>query len=106
MAIVDITEYDALALDKSGNIIQTGAEAATVPNQQVAITAGTVQSAAFSDATRFVRVHADAPARIAFGANPVASPTSMRIAAGATEYFGVKKDSTGVTMKVAVITTT
>lgn len=106
MAIVDITEYDALALDKSGNAVQTGIEAAAVPNQQVAITAGTLQSAAFAESTRFVRVHADAPARIAFGANPTAAPTSMRIAAGATEYFGVKKDSTGVTMKIAVITTT
>lgn len=106
MAIVDITEYESLALDSRGNPIQTGMEPAQVASQQVAITAGSVQSAALQESTRFVRVHADAPARYAFGANPTAAPTTPRIAAGATEYFGVKKDSTGVTMKIAIITTT
>ena len=100
MALCDITEYDKLARDASGAIIQTGGEPAAV-QQQVAVAGASAQSAAFSLATRFVRVHSDVPTRILFGANPTAVATSMRIAAGATEYFGVIPGQ-----KIAVILTT
>ena len=61
MAVVDISEYRTMARDGQNAVIQTGIEPSIV-NQQVAITADSVQSAAFFDtATRFIRVHADAP---------------------------------------------
>jgi hypothetical protein len=99
MAIVDITEYQRLAVDQQGEFIQTGIEPGI--RQQVAIGGSSAQSSAFDQSTMLVRVHADAPARIEFGVNPTAAATSMRIAAGASEYFGVRPGH-----KVAVITTT
>jgi len=101
MAIVDISEYARLAYDASNNVVQTGAEPARA-YQQVAIAAGSTQSAAFDTATRFVRVHTDAIVRILFGVNPTAAAgTSMRMAAGATEFFGVTPGQ-----KLATITST
>lgn len=101
MAIVDIACYDALAKDNLGGVVaQTGGEPPLV-DLQVSITAGSLQSTAFPDNTRFVRVHTDAPCRIAFGTNPTASATTKRVAAGATEFYGVRPG-----FKIAVITTT
>jgi hypothetical protein len=101
MAIVDISEYTRLGRDSQNNVIQTGPEPARV-YQQVAIAAGSTQSAAFDSATRFVRVHTDAVVRLIFGANPTAAAgTSFRMAAGATEFFEVIPGQ-----KLATITTT
>lgn len=99
MPIVDITEFARIARAPQGDVIPTGEFPAVT--QQVAIGAGSVQSAVFADGTSFVRVHTDAVARIDIGANPTASATSPRMAAGATEYFGVKPGH-----RIAVITTT
>ena len=88
MAIVDICEYEKLTQDALGSWVPTGREPAT-KFQQVVIGGGSLQSAVFGDTTRFVRVHVDAVARIQFGSNPTAAPTTMRMAAGATEFFGV-----------------
>lgn len=100
MATVDIACYDTLARDNRNDVVATGMEPA-LADLQVAITAGSVQSAAFPDNTRLVRVHADAVCRVAFGDNPTAAATTKRMAAGATEYFGVRPGH-----KIAVITST
>lgn len=100
MAILDITEYDSLAYDSAGKLVMTGMEPCHL-NQQVDITAGSLQSAAFGDTTRFVRIHADVPCRLAIGTNPTASAASMRVGAGGTEYLGVRPG-----LKLAVIATT
>lgn len=84
-----VTEYSELAADAKGQRIVAGQEP-SVTVQEVAIGAGSVASAAFGDATRFVRVHTDANCRIAFAAAPVAVAAGTRMAAGSTEYFGVK----------------
>lgn len=97
---VDVTEYKSLADARNGEKMMAAQEP-SITNQQVAIGGGSAQSNAFSSATEFVRVHTDEPVRIAFGANPTAAATSMRMSAGATEYFGVKAGH-----KVAVISTT
>lgn len=57
--------------------------------QDVAITAASVQSAAFSttNRSRIIRVNADADCRIVIGVNPTAVATSSRLIAGTTEYF-------------------
>jgi hypothetical protein len=95
MAVVFIAEF----ADIRGN-------AAYMPplvEQTVAITAGSVQSAAFGATTRFIRVHTDGVASIAIGANPTATITTGRIAANSTEYFAVRQ---GASDKIAVILNT
>jgi hypothetical protein len=100
MPTLDVTEYSTLATDGPGMRVMTGQEPALL-NQQLAIGQSSLQSAAFADTTRFVRVHADVACRIAVGANPTASSGSMRIGPGGTEYLGVMPG-----LKIAVIATT
>lgn len=100
MPIVDITSYDKLPHDQQNRLVSAGLEP-SLGNQQVAITAGSVQSAALGDITRFVRIHTDGAIRIAFGSNPTASATSQRMAANSTEFFGVQPGT-----KIAIIQTT
>lgn len=99
MAVLDVTEYVNLARDGVGNVMPVGGEPA--PTQQVNITAGSLQSAAFGANSRLARVHADVACRVEFGTNPTATAASKRMAAGQTEYFGVRPGD-----KVAVISTT
>ena len=100
MAKLDITEYTSLATDRSGRVIMAGAEPA-ITTQQLTVGAEADQSDAFSDATSFVRLHADTACRIAISDDPTADATSMRIAANGTEYLGVRPG-----MKLSVIATT
>lgn len=97
MPILDITEYKELAVAGRGHLVMAGQEPSLL-NQQVSIGGASVQSAALSDVTRFVRIHADAACRVAIGSNPTASSASMRIGAGGTEYLGVLPG-----LKIAVI---
>lgn len=98
MAILCISEYTDLARDQNTNLVLCGTEPSRA-YQQVSIGAGSVQSTAFGNTTRFVRLHCDVAARVTFGDNPTAAAgTSMRMAAGQTEYFGVRPGQ-----KVAVI---
>ena len=95
--MLDIVEYKDLARDASGGSIATGAE----PNlrvQQLPVVSQSSQSSAFVDGTTFVRVHSSEACRVAFGANPTADATSMRLAPNSTEFFGVRSGH-----KVAVI---
>lgn len=57
--------------------------------EQVVTFTTTTQSAAANHSTRFVRVIADADCHIAAGANPTATTSTMKLIAGAPEYFGV-----------------
>lgn len=91
---LDITEYDSLAIDSRGNPIPVGQEPALAV-QQLAVGAGSVASASFNDRTTFVRLHTDVACRVEFRAtgpnvDPTAAATSMRLPAGATEFFGVR----------------
>jgi hypothetical protein len=85
---IDITEYTDLAAARSGHKVIAGQEP-SILNQQVAVAGVSAQSAAFQDATRFIRVHSDVACRVAFGSSPSAAATSQRIPANGTEYFGV-----------------
>lgn len=98
MAVVYITEYTRTPLD-IGQSIPAGQEPGV--NQTVAITAGSVQSAAFGADTKFVRIHTDAICSIKFGTAPTAAATDARLPANGTEFFGVRPGD-----KVAVITNT
>lgn len=99
MAILDIREYATLAKDQDGRPLAAGQEPA-LAGQQVTFTTAT-QSAAFGSTTRFVRLHSDSNCRILFGDNPTAAGTSPRLAAGASEYFGVVPGQ-----KVSAVTST
>lgn len=99
MAVLFISEYDNVARDNVG-MVQAGQEP-SITTQTVAIGAGSTQSNAFNANTKFVRIHTDAICSVAFGANPTASATTARLAAGQTEFFGVRPGH-----KVAVITNT
>jgi hypothetical protein len=59
-------------------------------SQKIAITASSVQSAAFNASTTIIRVHCDAVCSVQIGGtNPTATTSSARLAAGQTEYFMV-----------------
>ncbi len=100
MATVEITEYSNQVIDEHGWRLARPKEPA-ITVQQVTISGSSVQSAAFNANTKFVRVHCDEPCRVAFGTNPTAAATSMRLGASKSEIFGA-----GAGQKVAVITTT
>ena len=93
MAVLFITEFSSL--DPSGS----AAVAPPVTDQTVAIGGASAQSSAFATNTRVIRVHTDAICSILIGANPTATATKGRLAAGQTEYFVVKPGD-----KIAVIT--
>ena len=101
MAVVYITEFSG-----TGTASQDLVPAAKLPaiaSQTVAIGAGSVQSVALQPGTTLVRINADAPCSIAFGAAPTATAASMRMSGGSTEYFVVDPSSA---LKIAVITNT
>lgn len=74
-----------------------------IAEQTVAIAAGSAQSNAFNGQTKYVRLHTDSICSVAFGANPTATATNARLAAGTTEYFAIPQNQS---FKVAVITNT
>lgn len=103
MAVLDITCYDRLASDESGKAISSGMEP-SIANLQVAITGSSLASTPLPAGTKFIRVHADVPCRIATSrtaADPVATEASMRMAGGQTEYWGARPG-----MQIAVKSTT
>lgn len=67
--------------------------------QTLAIGASSVQSNAFSADTNIIQLSTDSVCSVAFGPNPTASATNMRLAANETRYFVVSP-----LQKVAVIT--
>lgn len=93
MAVLYISEY--ATMDLMAGII---APEPALVEQTKAIGGSTAQSSAFGVTTRVVRIHTDAACHILFGANPTATTSSKRMAAGATEYFAVTPGH-----KVAVI---
>jgi hypothetical protein len=107
MATLYIAEFSGIAPVRGPSSWpgpNTGAPIAGTPpitEQTVTIGSSSTQSAAVNAKTMMVRVHTDAICSIAFGNNPTAVATNMRLAANQTEYFGVTAP-----MKIAVITNT
>ena len=97
MAKLYISEYPMIA----SYAAQAAQEPSIVEQTPVAIGGASVQSAAFAETTRMVRLHTDAICSVAFGADPTATADSKRMSAGTTEYFVVAAGD-----KVAVITNT
>lgn len=100
MATLYITEFNAIAGGMGGSSPQIAAQL-PIAEQTVAVGGGSLQSSAFNARTRFVRLSTDSICSVAFGTNPTATATKMRLAADNIEYFGVPE---GQSYKVAVIT--
>lgn len=101
MAVLYITEYANVGKSNGPMPVPLTPEMAV---QTVAIGGSSTQSAAFNNATQFVRLHADAICSVKLGTNPTATATTSRMAAGQTEYFWLDRANSGY--KVAVITNT
>lgn len=101
-----ISEYARGTLD--GRTFIPSAEEPALATQVVDYTAGVAASATLNVKTRFVRVHVDSIASYKFGTAPVAATTDARMAANATEYFGVPNSplETGSGLKISFITNT
>lgn len=86
MALLYVTEFGAFAVD-AGGLVQIAKTNVVTDQTPVAIGGASLQSAPFSVGSRYVRVHTDVICSIAFGANPTATTSNMRMAANQTEYF-------------------
>lgn len=97
MATLYVTEHSGAA----PGIVQV-AEMPKLATNNVAITAGSVQSNAFTPNTSLIRVHCDAICSVEIGGtSPTATSASQRMPADAVEYFFVRPGD-----KLAVITNT
>jgi len=90
-----------MARDVKGIDADAADDSSILAEQVVAITAGSVQSAAYNADTKFVRICADAPCSIKYGSSPTATASTRRLPANWPEYFGVQGGN-----KHAVITNT
>jgi hypothetical protein len=90
MATLYVTEYEDMARDAYGNVIQAGKEPA-IASQTITVTSTSAKvTNAFSGKTRFVRLNADAAMCVKFGSSSVtAAQTDARMSADQTEFFGV-----------------
>lgn len=101
-----ISEYARGTLDPR-TFLPSGEEPA-VATQVVDYSGGAAASATFNVKTRFIRVHVDSIASFKVAAAPVAAVTDARMAANATEYFGLPNSTgeTGSGLKIGFITNT
>jgi len=102
MATLYVAEFEEMPHTSGSKV--PAALAPPLAEQTVAIAAGSAATTnPFNARTRFVRLHTDAICSVNFAIAPTATAAMMRLAAGATEYFGVPK---GASYKVAVIVNT
>lgn len=83
-----ITEFSDMQ-QLTGHLIGA-ANQPDIATQVVDYTSAHAESAAFNVKTKFIRIHVDSIASIKFGTAPVATTSHPRMAAGATEYYGVR----------------
>jgi hypothetical protein len=103
MAVLYITEYADVARPQAPAGIPSWPQEPPLAEQTVAIGAGSVASAAFNAATRFVRLQSDVVCSVEFGTAPTATATTGRLPANVIDVRGVPM---GAGFKVAVITNT
>lgn len=87
MAILHVTEFAGQARNEA-NSEYPAARTPPLADQKVSYTTS-AQSSAFNASARMIRVYAPADVYVEFGSNPTATTSSMLIASGTTEYFGV-----------------
>ena len=88
MSTLYIAEVEKLGIDAMGASV-IAPEMPPLAEQTIAITSGTLPSAPFGGRTRFVQIHCDAVCSVAWGQNPQATTSNMRLGAGDTRYYGV-----------------
>jgi hypothetical protein len=96
MCAVTISEYSAMLFLKGGQVPVP--EEPSLRSQVLEIGDTSRASDPFSAGTKFIRVHTDEACALAFGSNPVATPSNARLSANTTELFAVQ-----IGDKVAVI---
>ena len=79
----------AKALITEGVAGMYGAQVMKTAATQAVTYTSSVASAAFNEATRLIRVIADADVYLAFGTAPTATANSIRVTADTVEYFEV-----------------
>lgn len=99
MATLYITEFAAGGPDGRG-IDQPAMRVPEVTTQVETITASSTQTNALQPSTTVIRLNTDVACHVAFGANPTATTSSLRLGPNATEYFSVQA---GQSLKLAVI---
>ena len=101
MATVYITEFSAPSGGLPIAMLPPVAERTLTPS-----TSGVVSTAAFDNATNFIRVHCDGIISVAIVASTtsLAAITNFRMAASQTEYFGIRPGNP--TQRISVITNT
>ena len=88
MAKLYVTEFVG-ADEKTNTLVPAAKTAGLVDQTPITITGTSAQSAAFGAGASLIRVHTDAICSIAFGTNPTATTSNLRLGAGQTEYFAV-----------------
>lgn len=108
LAFAGLANASTLYVTEFSDVPPVTYQAAPVPGatQTVTYAGASAQSVAFAATTVLVRIQCDSICNIAFGSNPTATVTTIRLTAGQTEYFSVKPRPDGTTLKVAVITGT
>lgn len=99
MPKLTISEFSGQASNERGGLSPI-AGLPDIASQVVTISGVSAQSTALNVATSLVRIAADTDCRILVAVNPTALATSLPLAAGQSEYFGVPL---GGALKVAVI---
>lgn len=90
MATLIITEYQHPGVRQDdGNRVGNLALEPAIAEQSVSFTTAT-QSSAFNDATRVVRLQADAACNVKFGSNPTATASHQPLSAGVEYWRAVK----------------
>ena len=98
MATLYINEYNSVLYDRA--VIPSEPAIAT---QTVAIGSSSAQSATFTQNTRFVLLSTDAICSVAFGSNPTATSSNIRLPADTLILMSVPQNQAYM---VAVITNT
>jgi hypothetical protein len=99
MATVYVTELSFMGVDQTG-ISSPVPMMPPTAEQTVAVTGASVQSNRLNNSTALVRICSDVVCSVAFGTNPTALTTSMRIPANIPVDFCVPR---GAGFRVAVI---
>lgn len=97
-----ITEFAQVGIDALGRVAAPIPRQLPVAEQKVAFTTS-AQSATLDATTTMVRLQADGICSVAFGANPTATTSNLRMTAGQTEYFMVPANSG---LKIAAVNNT
>lgn len=100
MATLFVTEFAAADFAVPEHGAAPVALQPPVAEQAVSFTT-TTQSSAFSAETRIVRLYSTADCHVAFGTNPTATTSKMKLKADSPEYFAVP---VGQSYKVAAVT--